>query len=229
MASASSAGPRLARWQVPPAPGSERGLSEVELVLELLPSQRRNPLRHVVAGLVADAGGVAALARVEEERLVTAGLSALEARRVRVAFELARRILAAELVERIDLSEPSAITRYLDLTYSRPDQEVMGALYLTPKNRLIATRELFRGTFNRCAVHPHAFLRHALLLGADRFVAFHTHPSGDPTPSQEDLLFTCNLADAARLLGLKLTDHLVLGAPGRWTSLQALKPWDVGK
>ena len=74
----------------------------------------------------------------------------------------APRDAAAELVERVDLGDASKITRYLDLTYSRLDQEVMGALYLTAQNRLIATRELFRGTFNRCSVQPHAFLRHAL-------------------------------------------------------------------
>jgi DNA repair protein RadC len=62
-------------------------------------------------------------------------------------------------------------------------------------------------------------------VGAAGVVLFHTHPSGDPTPSPEDLLFTKRVAEAAEVLGVKLVDHAVLGAGGKWASVQDRLRW----
>ncbi len=100
----------------------------------------------------------------------------------------------------------------------------MGALYLDLCNRLIADKDIFRGTFARAAVEPRAILREALALGAMSIVLWHTHPSCDPTPSTADFSFTKHLAKAAEIVGLRLADHLILGGH-RWISLKQHEDW----
>jgi hypothetical protein len=97
----------------------------------------------------------------------------------------------------------------------------MGALFLNVRHRILGDAEMFRGTLHRAEVEPREILKECLLRGAAGVVVFHTHPSGDPTPSDADLQFTRRMAYAAALVGVDLVDHLVLGAIGRWVSLKA--------
>ncbi len=92
------------------------------------------------------------------------------------------------------LDRPDAVASYLGLRYSQGDQEKMGALYLDVRNRLIGESEVYRGTLSRAAVEPRAIMKEALLFSASGYVLFHTHPSGDPSPSAEDLTFTRRMA-----------------------------------
>ncbi len=117
------------------------------------------------------------------------------------------------------LNLPGPMAEYLFLRY-QGDQEVMGALYLDDRRRLIAEREIFRGTLRRTAASPREILKHALNCGAASFVVFHNHPSGDPTPSVTDQSFTRDLYAAGEALGVPLRDHLILGSGGRWESLK---------
>jgi DNA repair protein RadC len=111
------------------------------------------------------------------------------------------------------------------MRFALREQEVLGALYLDVRNRLLAERELYRGTLSRAAVEPRRVLQEGLLIGAAGCVVFHNHPSGDPTPSAEDLAFTRRLAEAGEIVGVRLVDHLVLGGPGRWISLRERGGW----
>ena len=93
------------------------------------------------------------------------------------------------------------------------------------RNRLIGECDIFRGTQDRTAVDPRAILKEALLRSAARIVLFHTHPSGDPSPSKDDISFTRRLAKASDLLGIRLLDHLIVGSNGRWVSMQRRGAW----
>jgi DNA repair protein RadC len=117
------------------------------------------------------------------------------------------------------------VVRYLALRYHLRDQEVMGAVFLDARNRLLGDCELFRGTLHRAAVEPREILKECLLRGAAGVVLFHTHPSGDPSPSTEDLLFTRRMEVAAEVVGVRLVDHLVVGGAGRWLSLLRRAAW----
>jgi len=88
----------------------------------------------------------------------------------------------------------------------------MGALFLSARRRLLGDQEIYRGTMHRAAVEPREILKECLLRRARGFVLFHTRPSGDPTPSDEDLAFTRRMAQASRIMGIAMIDHLVLGA-----------------
>jgi DNA repair protein RadC len=175
--------------------------------------------------LLAAAGGLGGLATFDPGALARRGLGAAKVAGVLAAFELARRLARAELPDRLPLAHPEAVARYLLLRYAERDQEVMGALFLDVRNRLLGEAELFRGTLARAAVEPRAILKQALLRSAAGVLLFHTHPSGDPSPSAEDLAFTRRLADAGELLGVRLLDHLVLGTGHRWVSLSRRGGW----
>ncbi len=101
----------------------------------------------------------------------------------------------------------------------------VGALFLDSRHRWLGEREIFRGTLQRAAVEPREILKEALLRGAAGVVLFHTHPSGDPSPSLEDFAFTRRMVEASGVVGIDFVDHLVLGAEGRWSSIRERRPW----
>jgi DNA repair protein RadC len=201
-------------------------LSDAELLAVLLKNGRRGvSALDLAREVLAAAGGLGGLAAVRAGRLCRPGVGRVKLAAILAAVELACRLSQAHFDDSEMLSRPSAVARYLWLRYGRHDQEIAGALYLNIRNRLIAERELFRGTLQRAAIEPRGVLQEALLNGAAAVVLFHTHPSGDPTPSAEDLLFTRRLADAGEVVGVRLVDHLVVGAGGRWCSLRERGAW----
>ncbi len=84
-------------------------------------------------------------------------------------------------------------------------------LFLDPKNRLIADEVQGRGTVNHIAVYAREVVKRALELHATALILVHNHPSGDPTPSQADRVMTADIADAAKLFGIVLHDHVIVG------------------
>ncbi len=174
---------------------------------------------------LARVGGVPGLAESGAPLLLRKGLGAAKAASILAAVEIGRRLARSEAIDGTALGAPAAVASYLALRYRLRDQEVLGALYLDTRNRLIAERELYRGTLNRAAVEPRAILKEGLLAGASGLIVFHTHPSGDPGPSAEDIAFTRRLAEAGEVVGIRLVDHLVLGSVGRWVSLRERGAW----
>lgn len=204
---------------------SARALSDAELVSLLLEGAAKERGLEEAQALLARVGGLAALVRTDSRVLRFLPLSPQRRVRLAAAVELARRLARCEIPQRAPMDRPREIACYLALRYGSVAQEVMGALFLDCRNRLIALREIFRGATNRCAVEPRAILREALLLGAQALVLFHTHPSGDPSPSAEDYLFTRRIHEASETVGIRLVDHVVVGEVGRWVSLRQRRPW----
>ena len=93
------------------------------------------------------------------------------------------------------------------------DREHFGVICLDAKNTPLGWRVIAVGTVSTCLVHPREVFRPALVLGASAIVAFHNHPSGDLTPSAEDMAVTERLVRAGDLVGVRLLDHLVLAGP----------------
>lgn len=201
-------------------------LTDAELLAVLLRTGRRGVSAVDLAReLLASSQGLGGLLGVRPASLRRRGLGPAKLAAILAAVELARRLARAELPERLPLGHPEAVARYLLLRYGDRDQEVMGALYLDVRNRLLGEAELFRGTLSRAAVEPRAILKRALLSSAAGVLLFHTHPSGDPSPSAEDLAFTRRMAEAGDLVGVRLVDHLVLGTHHRWVSLRRRGGW----
>jgi len=96
-----------------------------------------------------------------------------------------------------------------DLFFNKK-QEYFYCLYLDNKNNLIDKKLLFMGTINRSIVHPREIFREAYMLSASKFICLHNHPSGDVTPSNEDIMLTKSLIEISYLQGIELLDHLII-------------------
>ncbi len=196
-------------------------LSDSELVAVLLRTGAEGlSVLQMAAELLHETGGLSGLVSLTPESLRRHGLGPAKAASLLAAVEIAARVAREQLGEREPLTRPAEVARYLHLRFWARDQEVVGALFLDTRNRLLGDKELFRGTLNRSVADPREILKESLVRGAAAVILFHTHPSGDPTPSESDLLFTRKLKEAAEIVGVRLADHLILGAPGRWVSLQ---------
>ena len=139
--------------------------------------------------------------------------------RVAAALELGRRLSAHCDGDRDPVRNAESLARPLIARYSHYVQERLGAVFLDAKNRVIREREIYVGTLNATTVSTRDVLRYALQDNAAAVVIFHNHPSGDPAPSAEDLVFTKRMVEAGRLLGVDVLDHLILGS-NRYVSLK---------
>lgn len=113
--------------------------------------------------------------------------------------------------EPVQCTRPSEAEAFLRRLLRGLDREALGALFLDTRNRCIGYAVAYVGTLRRVACEPRGILVPALLSNACGVILFHNHPSGDPTPSPHDLLFTRQVHDAASLLGIQFVDHLILG------------------
>lgn len=110
------------------------------------------------------------------------------------------------------MSNAKAVANYMgDAFEERPDQEQFWVILTDVKLRAMARQCVFIGTLDSIAVHPRELFRLALLASAHSIIAVHNHPSGDPSPSREDVLMTQKLREAGELLGIPLTDHVIVG------------------
>lgn len=133
-----------------------------------------------------------------------------QAARIVASLELSRR-LAAVTEDRALVSDSETLARSLLVRYAHHVQERLGAVYLDSKSRVLREREIYIGTLNSAMVSTRDVLRFALDDHAASVIVFHNHPSGAPSPSAEDLLFTRKLVEAGKVLGIDVIDHLILG------------------
>ncbi len=200
-------------------------LSDAELLSCLLQGGAQLDALEAAQKLICDLEGLGGLLRARERDLILPGVGPARRAALLAAVELARRLARSRMPRRDLLDRPDAVASYLSLRYAQADQEVMGALYLDVRNRLIAEGDIYRGTLSRAAVEPRTIMKQGLLCSASGFILWHNHPSGDPSPSTEDLVFTRRMAEAGQLLGMELLDHMILGSAGRWVSLGRRGAW----
>jgi hypothetical protein len=124
-------------------------------------------------GLLDGRGGLAALATATPAQLRLGGIPEAGSVTLLAAYELACRLSKEQLPDSPLLSRPDLVARYLTLRYQQRDQELMGALFLDVRHRLIGEREIFRGTLHRAAVEPREILKECLLRGAAGVALFH--------------------------------------------------------
>jgi DNA repair protein RadC len=203
------------------ARGAE-ALTDEELVAILLGTGRAGTGVLETAREVLRGNGLRGLlARSERGRVreLALGIGTAKACRLAAAAELARRLTRAEVEERPLVDAPEAAGAYLSAALAAEVREVMGALFLDSKNRLVSDEIVFRGGVSAASVQPGPVLRIAVLYGAAALVLYHNHPSGDPTPSPEDCATTARFVTAGEAVGVPVRDHVVVGR-GRWFSFR---------
>jgi len=112
-------------------------------------------------------------------------------------------------VDRIIIKGPEDVHKTLDSLLKGSVQESLYALALSTKNEVIAVKEIYRGTINSSVVSPREIYQFALLNNATNLIISHSHPSGDPLASSEDISFTKRLSEVGRLMNLPLLDHII--------------------
>jgi len=195
-------------------------LSDAQLISTLLSIQAQ----YRAESILHSAGDLKHLLHFGPAELRDLSLSEHEASRFGAIQELLRRIT------RVGSKRPMILSLLQATAYLRPrctswTEERFGMLALNAKGELLADREISRGTATGTLVSPREFFREALRYGAVMALAWHNHPSGDPTPSGEDCLLTSRLRQAGEQLGIPLSDHIIIGAD-RSYSFRASERWD---
>jgi DNA repair protein RadC len=166
-------------------------------------------------------GSLTEVARAEAIELRVAGLAGPAAARLGVALEIGRRVARRPAAGPWLVRTPGDAAEPLVDVMGSLEREELRVLLLDTKNVVVAERTVYRGNLAGSSVRVGEVYRDAVRRCAAAIVVAHNHPSGDPSPSGEDLRITAELADAGRLLDIELLDHLVIGR-GRWTSLRAV-------
>jgi len=182
----------------------------LELVLfRAIPRQDVKPLAHALLQVFGDFNGVVA---ASAERLAEVhGVGDAVICELKIIEAAAQRLARARVMQRPVVSSWDALLDYCHTTMAHRDTEQFRVLYLDRKNVLIADEEQARGTVDHVPVYPREVVKRALELNASAIILVHNHPSGDPTPSPEDIAMTARIEAAAEALGLTLHDHLVIG------------------
>lgn len=129
-------------------------------------------------------------------------------------IDYAATLLCHDLLARPALSSSYDALSFLRMRLCHEERELFGAVFLDHKHRVINFEVLFMGTLDFTAVHPREIARRALALNAASVILAHNHPSGDPEPSDNDLLMTHRIREALTLVEVRVLDHVVLGHMG---------------
>jgi len=140
---------------------------------------------------------------------------------LKIAEATALRMLEARVENQPVLSSWDALGDYLHAAMAHRRTEEVRILFLNAKNILIANEALWQGSVDEASVHVREVIARAIALGATAIIIVHNHPSGDPTPSQQDIRLTRDLVEAGRHMKVAIHDHVIIGANGR-NSLRAM-------
>jgi len=202
------------------ARGGAVALSDAELIALLIePGHRGRSSLDIARALVAD--GLLPLARREwiPGRPVRS-LGPSRVARIGAALELGRRVAALAVTATEPVHDPASLAMRLIARYGHSVQEILGAIFLDSRNRIISEREIFVGSMRTAAVSPRDVFRFALEDHAASIIVFHNHPSGDPSPSPDDLQFTRKLVEAGRVMDVEILDHIIVAASGHLSMKQ---------
>jgi DNA repair protein RadC len=202
-----------------PPPLDARGLAGLGDI-ELLALATGRGVGHAAAFLER-LGGLRQINSAGVAELARAGLPAGRATALAAACELLRRVAAAPPTARWVIRRPADLADHLLPGMALLDREELRVALLDTKNVVTALRTVYLGSLAGSPVRVGEVFRDAVRENAAALLVVHNHPSGDPTPSTEDLRITVELAEAGRLLDVPLLDHLVMGRE-RWVSLRAL-------
>lgn len=146
-----------------------------------------------------------------QEMMEIKGIGEAKAIQILAAIELGKRLAQKELDEKLTIRSPEDAANYLMPLMTSLQQEHFLALFLNVKNQIIHQQTIFVGSLNASIVHPREVFRVAIRRSAASIIVAHNHPSGNPSPSPEDIDVTRRLIEAGQILGVDVLDHLIIG------------------
>ncbi len=199
-------------------------LSNAELIAILLRTGSRDEnVLALATRIVSKHGGLNGLARLNVAELCAEhGLGIAKAAQLSAALELGLRLASTHPEERVIVRSPRDVAGLLMTEMSLLSQESLRVVLLTTKNQVIRVAEVYHGNVSSALVRPAEVYREAVRENCPQIIVVHNHPSGDPTPSRDDIKVTAGLVQAGADLEIELLDHIVLGQ-GTWVSMKEKK------
>ncbi|HEY8490490.1 MAG TPA: DNA repair protein RadC [Dehalococcoidia bacterium] len=196
-------------------------LSTAELLAIILRTgTSRESVVQLAGRLLSQHGGLTGLARVSFAELCNErGMGEAKAAQLQAALELGRRLAAAQPEDRPVVRSPADVASLLMAEMMLLDQERLRVVLLNTRNQVLAMPEVYRGSVNASQVRVAEVFRDAVRRNCPAIIVVHNHPSGDPTPSADDIAVTKQLIEAGALLDIEVLDHVVIGQ-GRFVSLR---------
>jgi len=202
--------------------GGGKALLDHELVEYLLAlAIPRRDTKEQAKALIARYGGIGPLLSADANALRREGLSDGVIGALKIAEATALRLLETRIEERPILSSWDALGDYLQAAMAHSPIEEVRVLFLNAKNMLLANEAMWRGSVDEASVHVREVISRAIQLGATAIIIVHNHPSGDPSPSSQDIRLTKDLIEAGRHMRITVHDHVIVGSQGR-SSMKAL-------
>jgi DNA repair protein RadC len=188
-------------------------LSDVDLMAVLLAKGAKGlPVTGLAVQVLRECGGLKGLMRQSFSRLLKfKGLGRVKVCQICAVAEIAKRITTGGPEVLRVVTKPEDAAGLLLSRFSFQSKENFGILILDTKNQVKKEKVISIGSLNASIVHPREIFFEAIMESAASLILFHNHPSGDPTPSREDISLTRRLAKAGKLMGIDILDHLVIG------------------
>ena len=202
--------------------GGAEALADYEVLEFLLFAARsRGDTKPTAKALLKRFGSLAAVLNAEPGALQKVeGMGESSAAALKIVALAARRMARSEVQQQPVLGSWQALLDYLAIDMAHLTVERVRVLYLDTRNRLIQDHHVGDGSIDEAAIHPREVIRRGLDLGATALILVHNHPSGNPEPSRADIQITNRIAEAGRLLGITVHDHVIVGREGH-ASLKA--------
>ncbi|WP_318245332.1 RadC family protein [Paenibacillus gallinarum] len=196
-------------------------LSHAELLAILLRTgTRQESAIHVAQRILSEAGSLRSLVDLTIEELVQIkGVGPAKAVQLKAGIELGQRLSQSRLPSSPTIRSPRDAADLLMEQLRYLQKEHFVCLFLNTKNHVIAQETLSMGSLNAAIVHPREVFRAAIKCSSASLICAHNHPSGDPTPSPEDIKLTKRLLEAGEIVGIEVLDHVVIG-DGKFVSLK---------
>ena len=191
-------------------------LSNAELIAILLRTGTTSETSSALATrLLSQYGGLEGLAKASFQELSNQhGIGEAKTSQLKAALELGKRLLATSDEQRVTIHSPQDVANLLMAEMAFLDQEHLRVLLLNTKNQVLGISEVYKGNVNSSVIRAGEVFQEAVRSNCPSVIVVHNHPSGDPTPSQEDVQVTRQLVEAGRLLDIELLDHMVIGRQG---------------
>jgi DNA repair protein RadC len=197
-------------------------ISNAELIAILMRSGLKGTnVLQLSQELLITAGGLTGLHRMPYEELCQVrGIGPAKAAQIKAAIELGRRLSVAQPDERPTIQSPEDAAELLLYEMGALEREHLRVLLLDTRNRLVKVSEVYRGSLNSSLIRIGEVFRDAVRINAAALIIAHNHPSGDPTPSPEDVAVTKAIGEAGKLLDVEVLDHIIIGK-NKYVSLKA--------
>lgn len=196
--------------------GGAEALADYEVLEYLLfAAVRQGDTKPVAKALIKHFGSLAGVLNADPSALQRVdGVGLTSAAALKSVALAARRMARSEVRDKPVLGSWQALLDYLAIDMAHLTVERVRVLYLDTRNRLIDDHHVGDGSIDEAAIHPREVIRRALDIGASALILVHNHPSGSPEPSRADIQITNRIAEAGRLLGVTVHDHVIIGREG---------------